>query len=44
MEAAATAVVREGVAKAEETEVEVTAAEMGEVGSAEVARGWRRGG
>ena len=39
MEAAATAVVREEVVMAEETGVEVTAAEMEEVGSAEVVRG-----
>ena len=39
MEAAATAVVREEVVMAEETEVEVTVAEREEVGSAEVVRG-----
>ena len=39
MEAAATAGAREEVVMAEETGVEVTAAEMEEVGSAEVVRG-----
>ena len=39
MEAAATAVVREEVVMAEETGVEVTVAEMEEVGWGEVVRG-----
>ena len=39
MEAVATAVVREEGVKAEETEVEVTVAEMEAVGSAEGGRG-----
>ena len=39
MEAVATAAGREEVVKAEEKEVEVTVAEMEEVGSAEVVRG-----